>query len=69
MLDRNSDTKPKGRVRYCPYCGDDMGFIETRSYESTDPCGKTECNREAAETERADRRDAHEALDREEGWS
>lgn len=66
---RGERAAPKGSVRSCPYCGDDMGFIEDRYFERTDPCGKTECNRDAAEADRADRHEAHEHLDREQGWS
>lgn len=60
--------KPTGRVRHCPYCGEDMGFIEDRYYERTDPCGKPSCNREAADVAREEREEAHDQLDREQGW-
>jgi len=60
--------KPKGRVRHCPYCGDDMGFIEDRYYERNDPCGKQSCMREASDCEREERDNAHDQLDRDNGW-
>lgn len=64
----SAETKP-GKVRHCPYCGDDMGFIENRDYDRNDPCGKTECCREARDASNAEREDAHEQLDREMGWN
>lgn len=62
------DVKPKGRIRHCPYCGDNMGFIENRYYEPLDSCGKADCNRDAADAARQERDDAHEQLDRDRGW-
>lgn len=33
------------KQRYCWYCGDDMGLIDSRYYERGDTCGKRECER------------------------
>jgi hypothetical protein len=63
-----SPTNP-GKVRHCPYCGDDMGFIENRYFDRTDPCGKTECNRDARHAAEAEREDAHDRLDHDMGWN
>ena len=60
--------KPKGKIRHCPYCGADMGFIEDRYYDGRDPCGARECNRMARDDAQAEREEAHERLDRDMGW-
>lgn len=60
----NTDApKPNGKVRHCPYCGDDMGFIETRYYDRTDPCRKQQCNRDARDVYQSERDEAHERVD------
>jgi len=61
-------TEPKGKIRHCPYCGDDMGFVLDRNHDRRDPCGKPECNRECADTYAQEREEAHEQLDRDMGW-
>lgn len=60
--------KPKAKERFCPYCGDSMGIIESKYYDRSDPCGKSECFRDAAADARAERDAAHEQLDRDMGW-
>lgn len=57
-----------GRQRYCWVCGDDMGFIENRHYDRRDTCGKGTCEREASDTAREEREQAHRDLDDELGW-
>ncbi len=57
-----------GKNRYCPVCGDDMGFIENRFFDSRDTCGARECEREMRDEELAEREEAHERLDRDMGW-
>lgn len=59
---------PRTRMRYCFNCGEPMGVIEDRNYERSDTCGKRECEREARVQHEAERRDAHEQLDRDRGW-
>lgn len=65
-----TDAPKKGRVRYCPNCGDSMGFIEDRYYDRRDTCGSQQCEREARDDARAEREEAHERLDRDfdGGW-
>ncbi len=60
--------KPLGKVRQCFYCGADMGFIENRHYDRLDPCGAPECNRDARDAAAQERDEAHERLDRDNGW-
>lgn len=57
-----------GKVRHCPNCGADMGFIENRYYDRRDTCGARECEREARDAAEAERDEAHERLDRDMGW-
>ena len=45
-----------------------MGFIENRYYDSRDTCGASECEREARDAAYAEREEAHERLDRDNGW-
>ena len=59
---------PKGRIRTCWNCGDDMGFIEDRYYDRTDVCGKIECSRAQRDAIAEERQDAHDAVDDYYGW-
>lgn len=61
-------TPPRGRVRYCWHCGENMGFIDSRIYDRRDTCGAAECEREARNADAGERHDAHEQLDRDRGW-
>ncbi len=60
--------QPKAKMRYCWNCGEEMGVIENKFYDSRDTCGKAECNREASHAFAAERDEAHEQLDRDMGW-
>lgn len=60
--------KPKARMRHCFYCGDEMGVIEDKFYESHDTCGKRECDRAAQDHQGMDREEAHRRLDEDMGW-
>lgn len=60
--------QPKGKVRHCWNCGEDMGFIENRYYDRMDVCGSKDCNRAARDASREEREEAHEQLDRDMGW-
>jgi hypothetical protein len=64
----NGTITPKGRERFCAYCGDSLGVVEDRNYDRTDTCGKRECERYFCDQAREDREEAHEQLDRELGW-
>lgn len=57
------------KMRHCWNCGAEMGVIESKYYDRSDTCGKTECEREARDQARAERDEAHEQLDRDMGWS
>lgn len=59
---------PNGKERFCFYCGESMGFIENRHYDRRDSCGKRECAREERDAAEAEREEAHERLDRDNGW-
>ena len=59
-----------GKERFCFNCGESLGFIENKYWDSRDraTCGKRECEREARYEEEAEREEAHEQLDRDNGW-
>jgi len=56
------------KMRYCCYCGAEMGEIEDRYYERTDTCGSAECNCFAADDAQAEREERHRQLDEDMGW-
>jgi hypothetical protein len=56
------------KERFCWYCGDSLGEIDSRFYEKGDTCGKSECEREARAMQREERDDAHRDLDERLGW-
>jgi hypothetical protein len=58
----------KVRMRYCCICGDMMGVIEAKYYDSRDTCGKMSCDREMRDAQEAERAEAHEQLDRDRGY-
>jgi hypothetical protein len=51
------------KMRFCFYCGAEMGEIEDRYYQRNDPCGAPACNRFAREEEQAERDEAHRRVD------
>ena len=57
--------KPK-KMRFCFNCGEELGFYA--DYDPMDHCGKTECSREAQYAAEAERSEAHERLDQDNGW-
>lgn len=63
--------KPKttAQMRYCWYCGAELGVIERRYYDRMDTCGQRECERAARDALSEERDEAHERLDRDMGWS
>lgn len=56
------------KERFCANCGASLGMIENRHYDRRDTCGATACEREARYEQEAERADAHEQLDRDNGW-
>jgi hypothetical protein len=55
-------------MRYCFYCGEELGCCA--GYEPLDTCGKSGCEREArtARQRQIERDEAHEQLDKDGGW-
>lgn len=51
------------KMRYCCYCGEELGVIDSRFYDRRDTCGKTECDRAIRDEEERERFEAHEKLD------
>jgi len=49
------------KERFCPNCGDSMGFLDY--VDRFDTCGKRECEREARYEMQAEREDLHRELD------
>lgn len=57
----------KERMQFCFNCGAEIGVF--RAYHGDiNTCGAQECEREARNTEAARREEAHEQLDRDNGW-
>jgi hypothetical protein len=56
------------KERFCWYCGDSMGLIESRYYDRRDTCGKLECQREERAAYQEEREEAHRELDERMGW-
>lgn len=52
---------------FCFNCGEDLGVYEAY-YGDVHNCGKAECNRAEQDMHRAEREEAHEKLDRDNGW-
>lgn len=61
--------KPKERERHCWCCGESMGIIQDRHYDRGDTCGQPQCERAARDAASMERDDAHERLDRDNGWN
>jgi hypothetical protein len=56
------------KERFCWYCGESLGVIDSRYYDRMDTCGKQECERELRDALRAEREEAHRKLDERNGW-
>ncbi len=54
------------KMRHCFTCGTEIGRYT--DYDNLDTCGEPECNREAQNVASMQRQDAHEQLDRDNGW-
>ena len=65
---RKVAASPTAKERHCWCCGGSMGVIERKHYRPEDTCGKYECERAARDAERQEREDAHDRLDRDNGW-
>lgn len=57
------------KERFCWYCGESMGPIDSKYYDRTDTCGRPDCEREARLAAVEERADAHRELDDRMGWS
>ena len=55
------------KMQFCYFCGEELGIYD-KPHRGRDTCGKSECNREARNDEAQERFDAHEELDRMNGW-
>ena len=56
-------------THYCFNCGEELGVFRTKQRQSDlDTCGASDCNREARNKLAAIREEAHEELDRMNGW-
>lgn len=53
-------------MRYCFWCSEPLGRYD--DHDRWDNCGAPECVREANAGIDAERREAHEKLDRDRGW-
>jgi hypothetical protein len=60
--------KQDAKMRYCWYCGDELGVIENKHYDRMDTCGKTECERARRQADQDEHDELHEKLDRDLGW-
>jgi hypothetical protein len=59
----------EAQERFCWNCGTSLGFIEGKYHDRRDTCGARECERAARDAISEERREAHEQLDRDRGWS
>ncbi len=59
-------TPPMADIRFCFNCGAELPA--SAYHDRLDTCGSLECEREAQNQALADREDAHEQLDRDNGW-
>ena len=56
-------------MHYCLNCGESLGMFEGKQRQlDYETCGKRECEREARDAFAAEREQAHEELDRMNGW-
>jgi len=56
------------RMRHCGCCGAELGVMTRKEWDPGDTCGAIECERYAREQDQAEREEAHENLDRMNGW-
>jgi hypothetical protein len=56
----------EAKMRFCFNCGVEIGRYT--DYDNLDHCGKPECYREQQNALSMNRQDAHEQLDRDNGW-
>lgn len=54
------------KMRHCFNCGEELGVYA--DYDPLDDCGKQECQRAARDAYAEEREEAHEQLDRDNGW-
>lgn len=54
------------KMRHCYFCGAELGVYA--DHDRLDTCGKAECERDARDQGQQEREDAHERLDRDNGW-
>lgn len=54
------------KIRHCFNCGKQIE--DSAYYDRLDTCGDRECDRAARDAERQERDEAHEQLDRDNGW-
>ncbi len=54
-------------MRYCWYCGTELGDIAGRNYDRTDTCGARECERALRDMIDEEREERHREIDRELG--
>lgn len=57
----------KERMQYCFNCGAELGIYRPEPGD-IECCGKRECMREMRDAYAQEREEAHEDLDRENGW-
>jgi hypothetical protein len=55
------------KMQYCFNCGAELGVYQ-HYHGDIEHCGARECAREAQNSYRAEREEAHERLDRDMGW-
>jgi hypothetical protein len=56
------------KMQHCDFCGTEVGVFE-REFRERITCGARECERWARDDEAEERRQAHEDLDHDRGWS
>ncbi len=54
------------KMRHCFNCGKELGVYA--DYDRMDDCGARECTRAARDALAQEREEAHEQLDRDNGW-
>jgi hypothetical protein len=64
----NSATSVRpAKMQFCANCGAELG-VYIQPYNAQDTCGARECERAARDWEADARAEAHEQLDRDNGW-
>ena len=56
------------KMRFCCYCGAEIGVLESRFYDRSDTCGAQECERYMRDCVAEEREEAHRELDRNNDW-